>query len=263
MFSHPCRLVTTQFPDNFRAGKNPPRSKWEAAPLRPQEEIDAQIRDIDAFLEWIAGEADIEPTTYREAWDAYRPRGTVWLSREELARLAQGVGERPDWADTGGGPLSPAEQFAALALALHHYHKNRTLPGEVPVASPVGPSFFFASAAGDSAGRDVVAAASWAYRHVVEQRRVPASVSLGDKAVGPASLLEAMAVWYRALALDRRLPEQVSVKPEALPVLADREDIAGYNFKGWTIFPPEFEGHNEIEMIRLQTWTAKPARGMD
>ena len=262
MFSHPCRLVTTQFPDHFRAGKNPPRSEWEPAPLCPQEEIDVQIRDIDAFLEWAAGEPDLEPTVYREVWDAYKPRGTVWLSRRELTRLAQNVCERPDWMDTSAGPISPAEGFAALAFALHGFHQSKTLPKEVPVAPPVGPGFFLASSAGDSSGQDVVAAASWAYREVVEGRQVPPSIPLGPNTVGPASLLGAMATCYETLASKGKEPEQVSLMAEALPVLAEREDIARYGFKGWTILPPEFEGRHVLEMIRLQTWTAKPARNI-
>jgi hypothetical protein len=29
--------------------------------------------------------------------------------------------------------------------------------------------------------------------------------------------------------------------------------------KGWSIFPPEFEGRHVLAMARLQMWTAKPA----
>ena len=52
-----------------------------------------------------------------------------------------------------------------------------------------------------------------------------------------------------------------SVAPvDELPVFAAREEIRNLRFRdGWSIFPPDFEGRNVIEMIRRQTWTARPA----
>jgi hypothetical protein len=40
MYTHPCRLVTAAFPDNFRAGRNTPRALWQPAPLRPRAQIE-------------------------------------------------------------------------------------------------------------------------------------------------------------------------------------------------------------------------------
>jgi hypothetical protein len=260
MYTHPCRLLTTQFPDNFRAGKNPPRCRWEPAPLRPREEIDAQIRDINAFLEWVATQAGIEPSVYREVWDEYRPSGTAWLSKEDLEDLAVGVGDRPDWSETRVGPLSPAEQFSALAFALYGLHRSGELPKEIPIASPMGPGSSGATEEGRASGQDVIKAASQAYREIVEGRQIPERISLGVSWIGPSSLLQAMATCYRAIISERRTPEHVPLVAETLPVLADREDIAGYRFGDWSILPPGFQGDRVREMIRLQTWTAKPAR---
>ena len=44
------------------------------------------------------------------------------------------------------------------------------------------------------------------------------------------------------------------------PAILRREDFARQRFTDTcSMFPPEFEGRNVLQMIRLQAWTAKPA----
>ena len=56
-------------------------------------------------------------------------------------------------------------------------------------------------------------------------------------------------------------PGPVPVPAGEETALAQRPAFRELRFRnGWTIFPPDFEGRNVIEMARLQSWTGKPAK---
>jgi hypothetical protein len=58
-----------------------------------------------------------------------------------------------------------------------------------------------------------------------------------------------------------QIPQSVNLRQVSeYPAITRRKDFRKLKFTdGWTIFPPDFEGNDVLEMIRLQAWTAKPA----
>ena len=108
---------------------------------------------------------------------------------------------------------------------------------------------------------EFAAAARWADESCTETGAVPARLPLGGGAVGPNAFSQAarraLADWHAT----GQIPTTIEVRPVGEePAILRREDLARQRFTDtWSIFPPEFEGRNVLQMIRLQAWTAKPA----
>ena len=93
---------------------------------------------------------------------------------------------------------------------------------------------------------------------------VPARILLGQLVIGPNAFLQSGLKVLREMQQNEKLPEVVSIRPvPEYPVIIEREDFRNFSFKGWTIFPPDFEGKNVLRVIRLQSWTAKPVVTID
>jgi hypothetical protein len=296
MYTHPCRTVTAAFPDNFTAGKNPPRAEWRPAPLRPQSEVAALVRDFDAFLRWIVelrASGRIVLTTYREVYDHYRQPASISLDIRHVVGLADALAE--DGAPieprkAAGHWLSPAEQYGVLAWALAQAALSDALPPAVPVRPLLGPldegcgSAASAPAAADrhrdavplateASGRPPAAPAgapltlgavqlgavlaSW---HCARHGAIPAEAMLpGGGGPGRALRLLARATSTLAAGADRQAALAEPAGAEET-VLAQREDFQKLRFQGtWSIFPPGFRGERLVEQARRQTWSAKPA----
>jgi hypothetical protein len=270
MYTHPCRTVTAAFPDNFTAGKNPPRSDWRPAPMRPRAEASALMRDFDAFLRWIVElrvSGRVVLTTYRELAEQHREPTEARLPVHDALNLARAaaVDNSPIQPRLLGGQwLSPAEQYGVLAAALSHAAVWGGLPREVPVRRLLGPIDLEALPAAQAASAAPVAlqavqrAAAEADTRCTRDGAVPSSLDLpgGGR---PGRALRLMA---RALVSAAGPGRPATVRPPKggdEPVLAQREDFQNLRFQGtWSIFPPEFEGRSLIEQARWQAWSAKP-----
>jgi hypothetical protein len=59
---HPNEFSTTQFWDdvNFAKGKNPPRSQWKPAPLRPPGEMEYYLDMLGSFLDYTLSKENVE-----------------------------------------------------------------------------------------------------------------------------------------------------------------------------------------------------------
>src|SRR5579859_6303874 len=145
MYTHPCRLITSSFPDNFTAGQNPPRSTWRPAPTRPRSEIEALMAEFDDFLHWIATETDARTTTYRELWESRR-RNNVWLDRAGLSELIGDDSTVLVSRQVAGSWLSPAEQLGVVLWAAAWQIEHGGLPDLTPVRPVLGPDRRAASA---------------------------------------------------------------------------------------------------------------------
>jgi hypothetical protein len=254
MYSHPCRLITAAFPDNFTAGQNPPRSAWRPAPTRPRAQIEELMADFDDFLGWIANETDAAVTTYRDLWRRHA-RNNLWLDRAGLAELIDAAARENGPHRVGGAWLSASEQLGALLWAAAWKAEHRTLPAEVPVRPLLGPDRLAPLAvSGCVPVPALLDAAREASSRAGREGRVPSLVRIGDRLLGPGAL---RGVLERALGGDA---ETVELGPaEELPSLARREDFAGLHFqKSWSILPPEFEAPGIIQLAQLQTWSARP-----
>jgi hypothetical protein len=261
MYTHPCRLVTAQFTDTFRHGKNPPREKWSPAPLRPQTEIAELQSDFDAFLKWATAQLYVELTTYRGLYAQYEPPAK-WLNAEQVLQLAALAPER-NYQRIDGFYLSPAEQFGVLIRAAAASGEKRRLPEAIFVRRLLGPletpplDFSAFSLSAD----EFSDAARWVDAFSTECGCVPSRIRLGRGEVGPDAFMQAAADVLSEWGAKQKIPRAVNVRPGTeFPAITERDDFRRLKFKGsWTIFPPDFEGNHVLEMVRLQAWTAKPA----
>lgn len=262
MYTHPCRLYTAAFPDNFTGGKNPPRDEWEPAPLRPADERAALQADFSAFLRWVAEDLRPEITTYREIWRRHDPGPAPWLRREQIVELARRIPEGPGPVAWEGGWLSGAEQWSLLVGALAPGEPPTRRPEQVAARRLLGP---VETSAGSVTPRTVplevlAHAARGSLADAEVTGRIPAAVPLDGAPIGPNTLLQACARALLSASLPA-WPAEVRVEPaDEVPSLALREDFARLRYqRTWTIFPPGFEGRQLLGLARLQAWTAKPA----
>lgn len=262
MYTHPCRLFTTKFTDTFRYGRNPPREQWEPAPLRPAAEIQTLQQDFDAFLGWVVQQPNVELTTYRACFAEHRQPTAPWLPAEVLRQLGAAPPEL-DYRWIDGISLSPAEQFGLVTRAIAVLAERQRLPEAIPVRRLLGPTE--PPPVSVPSGRPpwpvFATAARWADACCTQTGAVPARIPLADRAIGPNAFLQAALGALTGWQSTGQLPDTVEMRSVSEdPAILESEDIARQRFKeSWTIFPPDFEGRNVLEMIRLQAWTAKPA----
>lgn len=277
MYTHPCRLVTTQFWDgvNFARGANPPREQWRPAPLRTPEKIEALKHDFDAFLGWAVSQPGIELTTYSTLSAAHRLPPAPWINRDELLRLARDIGDPPAPVRTEAEWLSPAELFGLIARALAAYAETGRLPEAVAVRRLLGPTEAIPTPPTEPLEVPLpmlLAAAREADAHATATGAMPARMNLGTE-VGPNAFLQparaALEQTGKAHAAQTQPPSPAD-RPSPVfrlrssvseaTALAQQPAFRNMRFRnGWSIFPPDFKGRNVIELARLQTWTGKPA----
>jgi hypothetical protein len=272
MYTHPCRTVTAAFPSNFTTGQNPPRGEWRPAPLRPQGEVAALLRDFDAFLEWIGElrrEEHVVLSGYRELYERCQQPSERAMPLHQITELARAlsVDHAPICARMVGGYLaSPAEQFGALAWVVNHLVARNHLPREVPVRWLLGPvdADRPIGAAGDRRARQAGTItiqegqelASAAYERCAQEGAVPASV----RGIGPGRMLRLMARLVVGAAGPARGTTLRVPRGGDETDLSRRDDVQRLRFQGtWSIFPPEFAGGRLIAQAHWQTWAAKPA----
>jgi peptidoglycan/xylan/chitin deacetylase (PgdA/CDA1 family) len=286
MYTHPSRTVTAAFPSNFTAGKNPPRDQWQPAPLRPQSETEALVRDFDAFLAWIGelrAAGGVALTTYRELFARYRQPASATAQRQHVLELARALavdGSSIEARQIGGMWLSPAEQFGVVCWALAHAAVWGQVPRDVPVRRLLGPiedepPAAVATAIGTATKarlprtvtpRDVQILAASAEARCAASGAVPRSLALDANgttmaAIGPGRALRLLARGLVALTAHGGAGAALRVPDGGDDAaLASRDDVARLHFKEtWSIFPPDFEGRRLLEQTRWQTWSAKPA----
>jgi len=254
MYSHPCRLITAAFPDNFTAGQNPPRSAWRPAPTRPPSQIAELQADFDDFLGWIARESDARVITYGALHARYR-RHNLWLDRVGFNQLLSPTDDTIGPRQVGDSWLSPAEQLGVLLWAAGWLAERGSLPDEIPVRPLLGPDRLAAPAEPRSISISALLNASREVSYRASQEgRVPAVSRVDGCLVGPGALWWALVDALRGEGDDLQL-RQVS----ELPALAFREDFAGLRFQNsWSILPPELEAPDVIQLAQLQTWSARP-----
>jgi len=254
MYTHPCRLITSAFPDNFSRGHHPPRSAWRPAPLRPRREVDELTADFDNFLAWVSQSSDVRMTSYR---DLHRraQRHNVWLDAMGLAELLSSPTDAIEPRKFGANWLSPAEQLGALLWTAAWWFEHRGLPDTVPVRPLLGPDRLAATSSDGSiaVGSLLAACRDASYRAGLDGR-VPSVCRVGDRLLGPGALLRSIGDALTAQDDEVRLGGG-----SEMPNLAQREDFAGLHFGNtWSILAPEFEAPGIIQLARLQTWSARP-----
>jgi hypothetical protein len=271
MYTHPCRTVTAAFPSNFTAGRNPPRAEWQPAPLRPKAEVDALMRDFDAFLRWIVelrASGHVALTTYRELDEQYRQPTEARLRLHDVLELARAAAVDDSAIEPrmiAGQWLSPAEQYGVVAAAVAHSAVWRGLPREVPVRRLLGPIDHEAAPLAPAAAGGSVSlqAGQRAAVEADEQCAATGAVPVRVDLQGGGAPGRVMRVLSRVLvaAAGPGRPAAIAVPTGGdEPALAQREDFQQLRFQNtWSIFPPDFRGERLLEQARWQTWSAKPA----
>lgn len=265
LYTHPCRLYTATFPDNFTAGRTTPRALWRPAPLRPEPEREALKAGCEELLRWIAEDLRPEVTTYRELWQHHAPGPSPWFSRDAVRELAGRIEAVPVPLSWGQTWLSPAEQWSVLVGAVALGEVHLTWPKQVSARRLLGPVEAPATLAEpfEVPVGLLLAAARKALEHTEQTGCLPSRTPVAGVEVGPNTLLQACA---RAIPrhFRARWPERAKVLPaDETPALAHREDFAGLRFQGtWSCFPPDFRGERLLELARLQAWTAKPGQAL-
>ncbi|NOY79569.1 MAG: hypothetical protein GXP31_01060 [Kiritimatiellaeota bacterium] len=264
MYTHPCRLVTASFPQNFTAGANPPRTQWRPAPCRDRAEIAQLQGDFDAFLDYVARLPNIEPTTYRKLYREFAPGPVSWLDPVQIRRLI----DKPDDAPLactvlpGGTVLSPAEEFGVLLKSAVEFAGAGRMPNRVAVERLLGPLHDpVAAASGDAPSQAVLDACLAADAECRTTGAVPAEIVVGAAAVGPHALMKAVRRLLRSSQTGGAPSRTIAVRPAGeLPEFAKRREVRDYRFQNtWSVFPPDFLGCQVMAAIRRQSWTAKPA----
>ncbi len=259
VYTHPCRLLTTRWTENFRHGKNTPRERWEEAPRRSRGQVESLKRDFEAFISHIASRRDIKVITYSELYEMYR-EDPLWLSPEQLVGIAEASSREVNYQTIGATSLSPAEILWAIAEALVRIDRDGESTRPIPVLHPLGPTTRPRRSRACYANlRDVLDAAERCRDQILLEGAVPSSIVIGSRKVGPGSCLRALSGLLVDLSSGRR-PRRIRLPEDQPPKIAEEDFFKSLTFKdSWSILPPGFEGRNVVEMARRQAWTAKPA----
>jgi len=252
IYTHPCRLLTTRWTDNFRYGKNTPRESWEQPPRRSPGQVEALKRDFEAFISHIASRTDIKVITYSEMYEMYR-EDPLWLSPEQLVRVGEASSKEVSYQTIDAVSLSPAEILWAVAEALVRIKRDGEFTGPVPVLHPLGPTTGPPrTPACYAALGDVLGAAERCRDHILREGGVPSSILVGSRKVGPGSCLRAFSGLFVDLSSGDR-PRRIHLPEDQTPRIAQEDFFKSLTFKDtWSILPPEFEGRNVAEMARRQ-----------
>jgi len=260
-FTHPCRLFATAFGDglNFRDGKNTPREQWIPVPIRSRKKIDDIIKDLDKFLEFVAGEG-FPVVAYRDVYERYKEEN-IWVDAPVALTLAAAVRDELTYYPANGMYFSPAEIFGMVAFMLNYFNQDKTLPDTMPVRRPIGPTekHTISDAPADVPTKSFIDAASEVDRDVSFRHSIPARIKVANANILPGDFLKTGAGLIRKIANGEAYADTITLESGSNePAIVHRADFKNMRIRGW-LFAPDFEATNVVEMAKLQTWTAKPA----
>ena len=252
--AHPTELCTTAFWDavNFGRGRMPPPKEWRPAPTRSRAEVAAATAAFDSYIHTLRREG-VQFVTIRDVVVRHPDRTAgLRLDAAELQTLAPPLCNAAVPLQRGDAALSAAEALYLLCRGL------TGTPGPLRVVPCDGPSDPPPPAPSGSASRVAILTAAAALQRFVEvQGRLPATVTVGRTAVGPADLLGAVS---RAV-VD---PRVANLPWQPCPLLAAGCIKPPERLHwDWAVFPAEFRPLRLWEAARLQAWTLRPAPRAD
>lgn len=262
--THPTRFIADtwwEYPNWWGHCDDPPRDRWRMPERFSPERIAELLSIADAVVGFAARTAEIVPRTFRDFWEEYRPR-RVWVTREEVGRLAALVGERPAAVLLDGESFSPAELLGVFAHALGA-PEGGAAAERSPLRRIIGPTEEpYATQPGEASRETIIEAAQVAEYFIRDHARVPARVRVGGTQLGPGALLVAMAAALRD-------PQAERVAIADTPNLPDEHKPGHYETierGGWAMSYLQMrdrQAEAEQSSIRrhaaLQYWTLKPA----
>ncbi|MEA3400906.1 MAG: hypothetical protein U9R79_06610 [Armatimonadota bacterium] len=262
--THPTRFIADTWweePNWWGTMDDPPRRDWRAPERFSDETIQELLWIADGLVEFVASLDDVQPRTFREFAEEYRPT-RVWVMREEILRLAGLVGDRPAMVLLEGESFSPAELFGVFAHALGAPEGGAAYDRS-PLRRIIGPTEAPMETEAGEASRDALLdAAREAELFVRDRARVPHRIRVGRGQVGPGAFLLAM-----AQALREPDAERIPI-PAAhnLPEEYRESHYEAIETQGWPLGYIQFQqDKSELdfssirEHARLQYWTFKVA----
>ncbi len=265
IYYHPCEFVHKEFWDgvNFSKGANPPRENWRQPKAKTPEESQRAYDVFQNYIRFLKRFPEVQFITASEAARLYadKTRGRAF-SREELLRIASGVGADISFQRHDDHALTAAEILALLNGVVAQYDKGE---GKRPplrlTLNPIGPT-------GASPPLTEPVETDWSQfqrsaqdvaDYLDKHGRVPGTVWLGSTPVPPEAFLRALAEVAVPVLNGKPPPETVTVRPAKL---AAGQYVAEDDPKllwGWVIFPPGFHAPALMELARRQAWALKPA----
>lgn len=264
IFTHPCRLVTQHFWDElFLDGRNPSRTDWQPAPLRPPAVCEELIANFDEFIGYVIKDLEVEITTFGKLYESYREEEGVWVPSSWVIEVARGIQRRLTYQVMGCKAFSPAEIFGMLTWVLMRFKEDGCLPTQVPlrrILGPVEPPSSLRETL-EVGTEDLLLACCELDRYIEWVRRMPGIVHLGQKALGPGIFLRAMARLVTAVVDGLYPPSHIVLESGSdYPEIVREKGFQELRYQDtWPIFPKGFKGERLIQMAKLQSWTAKPA----
>jgi len=269
IYYHPCEFVHARFWDavNFSRGLNPPRDEWKAPPQLPAEETEHAFERFGKYVDHIKG-LGVRFVTASQLPAIYTDRlRTEGVNRTELlglaARLADPKAAGVDCQTLAGKPISPADQFELLAMAMGELIDGGTVKYPGVAQGLLGPDSSPGSAGegGQTIAWAAFRAAAVDVRDYLRvHRRVPARVFIGADSVAPADFLAGLAFAYQFEREHGKLPLVGVRLGKGLAVLTKRhvanDAVAVFQ---WPIHKSGFGPTKILDVARLQAWTLKPA----
>ncbi|MGD9495180.1 MAG: hypothetical protein AB7Y46_02600 [Armatimonadota bacterium] len=262
--THPTRFIADTWweePNWWGHSDDPPRSRWRAPERFAPERIAELLTIADGVVGFAAQHQEIVPRTFREFAEEYRAT-RIWVTREEIARLAALVGEAPAMVTLDGESYSPAELLGVFAHALGA-PEGGAASARSPLRRILGPTEEpWATQPGEISRAALIEAAGEAEYFIRDHARVPHRVRVGSTQLGPGALLVALAAALRD-------PEAERVPVLAAPNLPKEYREGHYQAienGGWPMSYIQFQGrrdeYDETPIRRhamLQYWTFKTA----
>lgn len=240
-----------------------PRGRqWERITLRSPRDSEDHFRWTKRAAQWLASRSDVRVTTFGQvAREHAEPRG-AWLTRAKLAAVAERLAGRLDWVEAGETILSAADALYLLAYAVSFLFGNHRAPEEVQVMRVLGPVEPVLRPEGALAlkRQDILSAARETYHHILDRGRLPAAIKGHAAEMGPAELARALAVAWDHLEKQGSLPERIEVpKGPGLPECAAEAFFRQPRVNS-TNASAGFRSERIPELVRLQSWSYRPAR---
>jgi len=265
--AHPCRFVTQTFWDKLNfftpQGTNPERRAWQEAPLWPADYSEKLFADFETFTRFLANDLQTETVGFTEVLASFQDHRGSWCDLGTIIDLATRVGKRIDYQVLDNNvSFSAAEVLSLLVEALSGFIAAGTLPGQVSLRQPIGPVSEMADL--DNAltikSNSLFRACSTIGRDIMGSGRIPAKIELCGAQVGPGDLLRVTSDMVRHIHQRGTAPSVIAVRPGSnYPEISGAAEFNNAKRYCNPRFPSGFTGEKLRQLIRLQSWSFRPA----
>ncbi len=259
LYAHECEFVTARFWDevNFAGGRNPPRDRWQPAPLVSREESESRYAAMDDLLTFVRSLPDVQVVTVTQAAALYPDRARDRsYTPQEVALLASAMADAITHRGLDGAYLSPGEVFGLAVKLLAERVRNGSWPASVSYRyfdGPLRPPHV--QVGSDALSLDDIFG-TCLYEDVALDRNghMPAEVQVGRNWLSPADFLATIGA-----VLPRWLHGDTGDAPILKGDMTQERYVLDHADWRWVIFPPGFDGDPLLKLGKLQAWTLKPA----